>query len=60
MVAATDSDFGLALTGSPVAATASFIWSDLSALSHSIVTSDWATDYLVKNLATDTQTLQVP
>ncbi len=58
VVVATDSDFGIALTGTPVAPTGSFIWSDLSALSHSIVTADWATDYLVKNLATDAQTVQ--
>lgn len=60
VVVATDSDFALPLTGTPVAPASSFIWSDLSAQSHSIVTSDWATDYLVKKLATDTQTIQAP
>jgi copper chaperone CopZ len=58
VVVSTDSDVDLALTGSPAAPTASFIWSDVSAQSHSIVTSDWATDYLIKSLATDSQTLQ--
>ena len=58
VVAATDSDFAIPLTGTPVAPASSFIWSDLSALSHSIVTNDWATEWLVKNLATDAQTLQ--
>ncbi|MFA5446176.1 MAG: hypothetical protein WC287_01035 [Candidatus Paceibacterota bacterium] len=61
VVVATDSDFALAFAGgTEVAQTASFIWSDLSGLSHSVVTSDWATDFLVKNLATDTQTIQAP
>jgi len=52
----TDSDVGLALTTN-VNATASFIWSDLSAQSHAISTTDWTTDYLVKNLPTPTQNL---
>lgn len=49
--------------GQPVAAatatetTASFVWSDLSAQSHGLTTSDWNNDFLVKNLATDSQTL---
>lgn len=41
-----------------VAATsASFVWSDVSASSHSTSTTDWSNDYLVKTLPTDTQTL---
>jgi len=59
-VDASDSDVGLALTGgdvTPVTGDSSFTWSDISAQSHSIATSDWATDYLVKKLTTDTQTL---
>ncbi len=39
------------------ATTASFVWSDTSAQSHSLTTTDWSNDYLVKNLATDSQTL---
>jgi hypothetical protein len=59
VVGANDSDLGLAFASGTQASnnTASFVWSDLSAQSHSIVTSDWATDYLVKNLSTDAQTL---
>ncbi|MDD5696759.1 MAG: hypothetical protein PHO90_02165 [Candidatus Pacebacteria bacterium] len=59
VVGANDSDLGLEFAAGTQAAhlTASFIWSDLSAQSHSIVTSDWATDYLVKTLPTDAQTL---
>ena len=59
VVGASDSDVGLAFASGTQASnnTASFVWSDLSAQSHSIVTSDWATDYLVKNLSTDSQTL---
>jgi len=37
--------------------TSSFIWSDISAQGHTTLTSDWATDFLVKNLPTDSQTL---
>ncbi|MBL8030561.1 MAG: hypothetical protein JNN11_04925 [Candidatus Doudnabacteria bacterium] len=36
---------------------ASFVWSDLSAQSHGLTTSDWYRDYLVKNLPTDAQGL---
>jgi hypothetical protein len=49
--------------GRPLAATtataspASFVWSDLSAQNHSVSTSDWNKDFLVKNLPTDSQTL---
>lgn len=39
------------------ATTASFVWSDLSAQSHGLGTSDWNNGYLVKNLPTDSQTL---
>lgn len=35
----------------------SFVWSDMSAQSHSLTTADWNADYLVKNLPTDSQTL---
>jgi len=36
---------------------ASFVWSDESATGHSLTTTDWNNDYLVKNLPTDSQTL---
>jgi len=36
---------------------ASFIWSDVSAQSHSFTTADWNNDFLVKNLPTDSQAL---
>lgn len=36
---------------------ASFIWSDVSASSHSTTTTDWNNSYLVKNLPTTSQTL---
>lgn len=36
---------------------ASFVWSDLSAQSHSFTTNDWNTDFLVKNIPTNTQGL---
>ena len=52
-VATVDSDFALAL----VASTATFIWTDQSAASHTESTSDWNNDYLVKNLPTDSQVL---
>jgi len=35
----------------------SFVWSDLSQTPHSLTSADWLTDYLVKNLPTDSQTL---
>lgn len=54
VVASGNSDLNIALTAG-VPASASFDWSDLSAQSHSISTSDWTTDYLVKNLPTNTQ-----
>jgi len=56
IVGSGETDIGLALTQN-VNATASFIWSDLSAQSHAISTTDWTTDYLVKNLPTSTQGL---
>jgi hypothetical protein len=37
--------------------TATIVWSDLAAQSHTIFTYDWMNDNLVKNLPTDTQTL---
>lgn len=36
---------------------ATFVWSDVSAQSHSLTTTDWNNDTLVKNLPTDSQTL---
>jgi hypothetical protein len=36
---------------------ASFVWSDVSAQSHSLTTLDWSNGFLVKNLPTDSQTL---
>lgn len=36
---------------------ASFVWSDVSAIGHDTGTLDWANEYLVKNLPTDSQTL---
>jgi hypothetical protein len=56
VVGATDSDLNLALTAG-VPATASFIWSDASSQGHGMGTTDWTTDFLVKNLPTDTQNL---
>ncbi|NMA48846.1 MAG: hypothetical protein GX947_03630, partial [Tissierellia bacterium] len=56
MVATGNSDLGLALTPG-VAPTASIVWSDVSAQSHSISTGDWTNDALVNNLPFDTQTL---
>jgi hypothetical protein len=38
-------------------ATATFVWTDQSLVSHSETTEDWNHGYLVKNLPTDTQTL---
>ncbi len=55
-VAAADSDLPLVVT-TGVLLPASFVWSDLSAVSHSFITTDWTNGYLVKNLATDTQNL---
>jgi hypothetical protein len=56
VVGASDSDVGLALTTN-VTAAASLVWSDVSAQSHSVFTTDWTTDFLVKNLPTSTQNL---
>jgi hypothetical protein len=33
------------------------VWSDLSMTPHTLQTADWLTDYLIKNLPTDSQTL---
>ncbi|MDD4531560.1 MAG: hypothetical protein PHH21_02525, partial [Candidatus Pacebacteria bacterium] len=59
VVAATDSDVSTVLgaTSTAVDRTATFVWSDVSQPSHSITTTDWTNDWLVKNLATDTQNL---
>jgi hypothetical protein len=38
-------------------ATATFVWTDQSIVSHSETTDDWNHGYLVKNLPTDTQSL---
>jgi hypothetical protein len=54
-VGANDSDVGLSLSG--IFSAASFVWSDVSAQNHSILTSDWTGDYLVRQLPTDTQNL---
>lgn len=53
-VGAADSDVGLTLSATM---TPSFVWSDNSAALHSELTADWTTDYLVKNLPTNTQNL---
>ncbi len=42
---------------SAAAANVTFAWSDVSAQSHDTGTADWTSDYLVKNLATNTQNL---
>jgi hypothetical protein len=42
-----------------VTGTASFVWSDNSAAGHDTTTADWTGDFLVKNLATDSQTISV-
>jgi len=57
VVADGDTDINTVLTPG-ISGTASFIWSDMSAQSHSIATEDWTTDFLVKNLPTNTQALQ--
>ena len=56
-VGGTDSDVGALILGGNPVGTASFVWSDESAQSHTIFTHDWANDYLVKNLPTDSQSL---
>lgn len=56
LVAAADSDLGLTLVAS-VLSGASFVWSDVSAQAHSLITTDWTNGYLVKNLPTATQIL---
>ena len=55
-VAVLNSDLNLALTGG-VAAAASFVWSDVSAQSHTSNTTDWTNGLQVKNLPTSTQVL---
>jgi hypothetical protein len=37
--------------------TPSFVWSDVSASSHDTTTADWSTDFLVRSLPLDSQTL---
>ncbi len=39
------------------ALTPSFVWSDMSAASHAVGTSDWSNNFLVKSLPLDSQTL---
>jgi len=39
------------------ALTPSFIWSDMSAASHAVTTSDWSNNFLVKSLPLNSQTL---
>lgn len=56
VVAAGNSDLNTALTAG-VAGTASFVWSDVSADSHTTATTDWANDYKVVALPTDSQTV---
>ncbi|MEK7498233.1 MAG: hypothetical protein AAB611_00020, partial [Patescibacteria group bacterium] len=56
MAAANNSDLGLAVTGGVLPA-ASFVWSDLSASSHGLTTTDWTNGLFVRNLPTDTQNL---
>lgn len=53
-VVAGDSDIGLTITALGIP---SFVWSDTSAALHDETTRDWNTDYLVKNLPTNTQNL---
>jgi hypothetical protein len=55
-VAANNSDLNL-VTVAGVATAASLVWSDVSAASHGVTTSDWASGYLVQNLPTATQAL---
>ncbi len=54
--AATNTDLDLAITGG-VANAASFVWTDKSAQSHTLITTDWNNGYLVKTLPTTTWTL---
>lgn len=56
IVDALDSDVRLTLTAG-AAATSSFLWSDISAASHGITTTDWMGDFKVKSLPTATQNL---
>jgi hypothetical protein len=58
IVATGQTDLGLAIAALPNGSGASFVWSDVSAQSHSIITGDWTTDFLVKTLPTDTQNLR--
>lgn len=50
--AGTDNDAAALVTSG-----ANFVWSDMSAVAHSTATFDWYSDYLVKNLPTDSQVL---
>ncbi len=45
-------------TAALAASNASFVWSDLSFANHSATTPDWNNDVLIKNIPTDSQTLQ--
>ena len=56
VVGANDSDLNIPLTAG-VDATASFLWTDKSAQSHGITTTDWTRDYLIDVLPTSTQGL---
>lgn len=56
VVAATDSDASLTLSAGAAAAS-SLLWTDVSAQSHAISTTDWLGDYKVKSLPTPTQNL---
>jgi len=53
----TDLGKGLGADSTAVSKLATFIWSDLSQPSHSATTTDWTSDFLVKNVPTDTQNL---
>ncbi len=46
-----------AIASAATVSSATFVWSDVSAQSHSFSTADWNNDYLVKNLPTDSQSL---
>ncbi len=48
---------GTTTTYAQYGSTASLVWSDVSASSHSTSTTDWANDYLVKSLPSDSQTI---
>lgn len=62
MFISTNIETGAAAHAAPVAigsvaAGATFVWSDESAQTHSLSSTDWNDDWLVKNLTTDSQTL---